>query len=78
MPLAPGDYRVRVSASHYEPKEELVQHGIGPTRYAVELAKVRQPFTVEAAPTTAQVRLTDRSEGYRAGMLLPWGEYRWM
>ena len=76
MPLAPGDYRVRVSAPRYEAKEELVRHGMGPTRHAVALAKVRQPFTVEASPATAQVRLVDRSEGYRAGMLLPWGEHR--
>ena len=76
MPLVPGDYRVRVSAPRYEAQEELVRHGMGPTRHAVALAKVRQPFTVEASPATAQVRLTDHSESYRAGIPLPWGEYR--
>ena len=76
MPLAPGDYRVRVSAPRYEAKEELVRHGMGPTRHAVALAKVRQPFTVEAVPSAARVRLMDGSESYRAGMLLPWGEHR--
>ena len=76
VPLAPGDYRVRVSAPRYEAQEESVRHGMGPTRHAVALAKVRQPFTVEASPATAQVRLVDRSEGYRAGMLLSWGEHR--
>ena len=76
MALAPGDYQVRVSAPRYEAKEETVRHGTGPTRHAVELSKVRQPFTVQAVPAVAQVRLMDGAENYRAGMLLPWGEYR--
>ena len=76
MALVPGDYQVRVSAPRYEAKEEMVRHGTAPTRHAVELAKVRQPFTVEAVPALAQVRLMDGAESYRAGMLLPWGEYR--
>ena len=76
MPLAPGDYRVRVSAQRYEAKEELVRHGLEPTRHAVELSKVRQPFTVQATPATARVQLDGVSASYRAGMLLPWGEYR--
>ena len=76
MPLAPGDYRVRVSAPRYEAQEESVRHGMGPTRHAVALAKVRQPFTVDAVPPAARVRLMDGSKSYRAGVLLPWGEYR--
>ena len=76
MPLAPGDYRVRVSAPRYEAKEEMVRHGLGPTRHSVELAKARQPFTIAATPATARVQLAGISAGYRAGMLLPWGEYR--
>ena len=76
MPLTPGDYRVRVSAQRYEAKEELVRHGLSPTRHEVELAKVRQPFTVQATPSTAQVRLMGSTEDYRVGILLPWGEYR--
>ena len=34
------------------------------------------PFTVVAEPAGANIRLADRSEPYRAGMMLPVGEYR--
>ena len=41
MTLAPGDYQVRVSAPHYEAKEETVRHGASePTVHRVELEKL--------------------------------------
>ena len=76
MMLPWGEYRVRVSAPKYEAKTVTVRHGSGPTRASVALSKVRQPFTVATTPARAQVRIDGISASYRAGMLLPWGEYR--
>ena len=45
MRLAPGEYRVRVSASGYEIFEGTVRHGTEPTRYRVELVSFQQSFT---------------------------------
>ena len=45
MRLAPGEYRVRVSASGYEIFEGTVRHGTEPTRYRVELVSFLQSFT---------------------------------
>ena len=76
MLLAPGGYRVRVSAPEYETRTMTAQHGSGPTGISVELDKVRQPFTVRTAPMEANVRMEGVAARYRAGMLLPWGEYQ--
>ena len=35
-----------------------------------------QPFTVTLEPASARVRLVDRTESYRPGVMLPAGEYR--
>ena len=39
MRLAPGDYRVHVSAPEYEPIEETIRHRLEPTRYGVTLVR---------------------------------------
>ena len=39
MRLAPGDYRVRVSAEGYATREDSVRHGAEPTRYPIELER---------------------------------------
>ena len=77
MRLPEGRHRVVAKREGYaDASLEVAVPGNGEARERIELTPLPQPFTVEASPATAQVRLMDRSEGYRAGMLLPWGEYR--
>ena len=45
MRLAPGEYRVRVSAPAYKTNEGTVRHGTEPTRYRVERFSFQQSFT---------------------------------
>ena len=42
MELAPGGYRIRVSAAGYVTHEEFVEHGTAPTSHAVALARVSE------------------------------------
>ena len=77
MRLPEGRHRVVAKREGYaDARLEVAVPGNGEARERIELTPLPQPFTVEASPATAQVRLMDRSEGYRAGMLLPWGEHR--
>ena len=77
MRLPEGRHRVVAKREGYaDASLEVAVPGNGEARERIELSPLPQPFTVEASPATAQVRLMDRSEGYRAGMLLPWGEHR--
>ena len=76
MRLPEGRHRVVAKREGYaDARLEVAVPGNGEARERIELSPLPPPFTVEASPATAQVRLADRSEGYRAGMLLPWGEY---
>ena len=76
VPLPFGDYPIRVSAPEYETLQETVTHGTEPTRHAVDLVRLPQPFTVEVTPAEAVVDLVGTGVAYRAGMRLPAGEYR--
>ena len=76
VPLPFGDYPIRVSAPEYETLQETVTHGTEPTRHAVDLVRLPQPFTVEVTPAEAVVDLVGTGQAYRAGMRLPAGEYR--
>ena len=77
MRLPEGRHRVVAKREGYaDASLEVAVPGNGEAWERIELSPLLQPFTVEASPATAQVRLVDLSEGYRAGMLLPWGEHR--
>ena len=70
-----GEYRIRVSAPEYEPVEEMVTHGTAPTRHAVALARLPQPFTVVTTPPQAVVELVGTGLAYAPGVRLPPGAY---
>ena len=76
MRLAPGEYRIRVSAPEYETVEETVIHGTEPTQYSVTLVYSPQTFSVTTTPYTAAISFVDTAESYRPGMRLAPGEYR--
>ena len=70
MRLAPGDYRVHVSAPEYEPIEETILHRLEPTRYVVNL--------VRSGPQPGETFMEDlRSGGLGPVMVvLPAGRFR--
>ena len=71
-----GEYRVRVAADGFGPKEVELAHGPDPTRHRVALEPVNQPFTISPSPAGASVRIMNVKERYQAGMMLPPGDYR--
>ena len=76
MELAAGSYEVEASAPGYATKTEAVAHGALPTLHRMTLSPLGQPFTVLVEPVDARVRLLDRAQPYRPGMLLWPGSYR--
>ena len=75
MLLAPGEYRVEVTARGYQTVTDVVSHGTIPTGYAVTLSKSVPPLTIVTDPPAANVQLLDSQEPYTPGMRLPAGEY---
>ena len=76
MALGPGQYEVEVSATGYTTTRETIAHGTEATEQRIVLARVPpQPFTVEAEPGNARVRIVNIEEPYRAGMTLGPGQY---
>ena len=76
MKLQAGEYEVEASAEGYATKTETVVHGAAPTVHRLALSRSGQPFTIEAEPAHARIRLVGRAEAYRPGMLLASGPYR--
>ena len=76
MELAAGSYRVEASAEGHETRRETVAHGAAPTVHRIVLSRSGQPFTVVTVPAHARVRLVDRADAYRPGMVLPPDSYR--
>ena len=70
MRLAPGKYRIRLSAVGYEPREETVRHGAAPTRYEATLAPV-----LPAPGGTFTEELRSGGEGPQM-IVLPAGSFR--
>ena len=81
MMLAPGTYRVEVSASGFQTVVESIAHGTAPTRHAIALSRTApsdtaRPFTIATEPPGANVQLLDGTASYQPGMFLPTGDYR--
>ena len=76
LELPVGRYQVEVRAAGYESQRVWVEHTESGEPHRVELAAIRQPFTITADPTEAQIRLLNIPERYAAGMALPAGEYQ--
>lgn len=87
MELAPGEYRVQVSAAGFYTKEEVVPHGASATTHRVVLDRRppdQAPFFVETVPQDALVKVVrengsvawDSGPMRRPGVQLPPGEYR--
>ena len=74
--LPVGRYQLEVRAEGYEPQRVWVEHTASGGPHRVELAAVRQPFTIVAVPAGARIRVLNIPERYAAGMVLPAGEYQ--
>ena len=74
LELPVGRYQLEVQAEGYEPQRVWVTHE-GGEPHRIELAAVRQPFTIVAEPAEAGIRIMNIPEPYQAGMALPAGEY---
>ena len=86
MALAPGEYRVEVSAVGFHTKTEVVRHGTSATAHRVVLDQVvpeEAPFFVETTPSDALVSVMgadgtafwESRPMERPGMRLPPGDY---
>ena len=75
MTLAAGTYEVEASAPGYETKTETVAHGTVPTLHPMTLSPLAQPFTVQAEPTDARVRILNIGLPYQPGVELATGSY---
>ena len=87
MELAPGEYRVQVSAAGFYTKEEVVPHGALATTHRVVLNRRppdQAPFFIETVPPDALVKVVredgsvawDSGRMRRPGVQLSPGEYR--
>ena len=82
MLLAPGRYRVEVTAQGFESSREWLDHGDTTANHYIELeaspevAPSPMPFSISVAQTGAAIEFLDRSDNYSRGMLLPPGDYR--
>ena len=71
--------QIRATADVRQIERYIATYPNSPYRTAAEfrLNELRlQPLTVTLEPASARVRLVDRAEPYRPGMMLPAGEYR--
>ena len=75
MELPVGRYQVEVRAEGYEPQRVWVEHAEGGAPHRVELAAIRQPFTIMAEPAEARIRIMNIPQRYQEGMELPAGDY---
>ena len=78
-PAAETWSQTRATADLRQIERYIATYPNSPYRTATEfrLNELRlQPFTVTLEPASARVRLADRTESYRPGMMLPAGRYR--
>ena len=69
MRLAPGSYRVQVSASGYEPRDVTVRHGAEPTQRGVALEWIAQSFSDDLRRGKAPEMVVIPAGSFRMGCM---------